>query len=70
MMLRAEVLRFGVGVAGFAGALLFHLLGELFALLGASFGALLSLLVELVLGSEELDVGHLGGVTLAGSECA
>ena len=47
--------------------LLFHLLGELFALLGAGFGALLSLLVELLLGAEELDVGHLGCVTLAGS---
>src|SRR5271170_3845054 len=68
MMLSVEALGFGVWIAGFAFAALFHLLGELFALLGAGFCALLGLLVELVLGSEELDEGHLGGVTLAGSQ--
>src|SRR6202011_3388537 len=58
----------GVRIAGFAFAALFQLLGELFALLRASFGALLSLLVEFVLCAEEFYVGHLGSVTLAGSQ--
>ncbi len=58
-------LRFCVGVGGFAGVLLFELLGDLFALLGAEFFALGSLLAELVLGTEEFDVGHLGGVAFA-----
>src|ERR1700746_1172653 len=68
LTLCADVLGFGVGIAGFAFAALFQLLGEFFALLGAGFGALLSLLVELLLGAEQLDVGHLRGVALAGSE--
>ena len=47
-----------------AGTLLFHLFGELFALLGAGFGALLGLFVELVLGSE----GH-GLARLTSARC-
>jgi len=55
----------GVGVGGFAGVLLFELLGHLFALLGAGFFALRGFFAELVLGAEEFDVSHLGCVTLA-----
>jgi hypothetical protein len=51
-MFVADSLGFGVGVAGFAFAALFQLLCQLFALLGACLCALLSLLVEFVLGTE------------------
>src|SRR3981189_3090786 len=68
LKMSAEGLGFGVGFAGFAFAALFHLLGEFFALLGAGFGALLGLLVELMLSTKKFDVGHLGCVTLAGSD--
>src|SRR5205814_6500870 len=61
-----EGLGFSVRFAAFA--LLFQLLGKFFALLRTGFRAFLSLLVELVLGAEEFDVGHLGSITLAGSE--
>src|ERR1700679_2957340 len=41
-----------------------HCLVDFFAALGSCFGALLTLLVQLVLGSEELDEGLLGSIAL------
>src|SRR5579871_3302469 len=64
----ANSLRF---CAGFFAAriLLFKLLLQLFTLLGASVSTLLSLLVQLMFSTEQLDESHLGSIALA-SACA
>src|ERR1700688_4127671 len=56
--------RLGVGVAAASvwWLLLGHGLVDFFAALGSCFGPLLALLVQLVLGTQEFDVGLLGSL--------
>ena len=56
---------FGLGLASLRGILLFHLLGDLFALLGAGRLALLALGVEFLVRAQQLDIRHLRGIALA-----
>src|ERR1019366_3081365 len=64
--MRSERLRRYVRLGLFAGLLLLlQLLGHLLTLLGAGLFALLALLVQLLLGSQQFDVCHLGGIALA-----
>src|ERR1700677_2251625 len=60
-----ELLRtLGVGAAAVWWRVLGTPLVDFFAALGARFGALLALLVQLVLGTEEFNEGLLGSITL------
>ena len=64
---RCNDLRLNGRIGLVTGATLFKLLLQLFATLLAGFRALLRLLVQLGFRAQQLDVGHLAGITLAGT---